>query len=223
MKKRISHEGLKLIACVSMLLDHLGATLFPIPALRLIGRLSFPIYCFLLAEGVRHTRDPKKYLLRLGIGAILSEIPYDLLFYGRIGLQGQNVMVTLFLGAAMLMLLQQLRKPLYKFVLILFFGIAAEFLQCDYGSRGIFLMGLLYLTDNVSLHLLGLVLVALASHGYLRFFGIPIPVQLFSVFALLPIYFYSGEKRRYSRILQWGFYLFYPAHLLALLLLKIWL
>jgi len=223
MKKRISHEGLKLIACVTMLLDHLGAALFPIPALRLIGRLSFPIYCFLLSEGVRHTRNPKNYLLRLGIGAILSEIPYDLLFYGRIGLQGQNVMVTLFLGAAMLILLQPLRKPLYKFVLILLFGVVAELLRCDYGSRGIVLMGLFYLTDQVSVHLLGLVLVALASDGYLRLFGIPIPVQLFSVFALLPIYFYSGEKRRYSRILQWSFYLFYPAHLLALFLLKFWL
>lgn len=223
MEKRISHEGLKLIACITMLLDHVGAALFPITALRLIGRLSFPIYCFLLAEGVRHTRNPKKYLLRLGIGAILAEIPYDLLFFGRIGLQGQNVMVTLFLGAVMLILLQQLRKPLYKFVLILFFGVAAEFLQCDYGSRGIVLMGLFYLTDQVSVHLLGLVLVSFASQGYLRLFGIPIPVQLFSVFALLPIYFYSGEKHRYSKILQWSFYLFYPAHLLALFLLKIWL
>ena len=83
MKKRdISQEGLKLIACVSMLADHVGAVFFPGSILRFMGRLAFPIYCFLLTEGACHTRNPKRYALRLLSGILLSELPYDVLFYG---------------------------------------------------------------------------------------------------------------------------------------------
>ena len=61
MKKKLSQEMLKLIACVTMLLDHIGATILPSTGLRMIGRASFPIFCFLLAEGIAYTRNPKKY------------------------------------------------------------------------------------------------------------------------------------------------------------------
>ena len=79
----LSQEGLKLVACVTMLMDHIGAVLLPqYLFLRYIGRIAFPIYCFLLAEGVHYTNNPKKYCLRLGVGTMLSEIPFDLaLFY----------------------------------------------------------------------------------------------------------------------------------------------
>lgn len=98
--KGLSQEGLKLIACVTMLIDHIGATLVMqllrnanayIPELwtlyctmRVIGRVAFPIYSFLLVEGFHHTRDVKKYVGRLGIGMLLSEIPFDVAFNGGI-------------------------------------------------------------------------------------------------------------------------------------------
>lgn len=62
MRRSLSQESLKLIACVTMLLDHIGAVFLPgyytYYALRILGRLSFPIYCFLLVEGAHHTRNP---------------------------------------------------------------------------------------------------------------------------------------------------------------------
>ena len=103
---RLSQEGLKVIACISMLVDHIGAMLFPELAwLRIIGRLAFPIYCFLLVEGMKYTRNPKNYILRLGIGMLLAELPFDILFEKGFSWASQSVMVTLTLGAVMLLIL----------------------------------------------------------------------------------------------------------------------
>ena len=97
MKKRgLSQEMLKLIACLTMLIDHVGATVIlelfgTTPslglywlywAMRIVGRMAFPIYCFLLAEGAHYTRNPKQYALRLAIGVVLSELPFDFAFWG---------------------------------------------------------------------------------------------------------------------------------------------
>ena len=98
MKRGLSQETLKLIACLTMLLDHIGAVFMPGSVLRDIGRLSFPIFCFLLSEGVFHTRDPRKYALRLTLGMFLAELPFDFAFYGGIHWGHQNVMLTRLLG-----------------------------------------------------------------------------------------------------------------------------
>ena len=113
MPKCISQEQLKLLACLSMLLDHTGAILVAqilrsgagglffrelYTMLRTIGRMAFPIYCFLLAEGVHHTRDPRRYGLRLLIAVFLAELPFDLALHGGFSWQNQSVMVTLLLG-----------------------------------------------------------------------------------------------------------------------------
>ena len=95
---------LKMIAITTMLIDHVGAVLLPqYPILRIIGRIAFPIFCFLLVEGFMHTHDVIRYMTRIGLFALISEIPFDLLFYGRI-LDGthQNVFFTLFIGLVML-------------------------------------------------------------------------------------------------------------------------
>ena len=74
---------LKMIALVTMIIDHVGAVFFPeIIWLRYIGRISMPIYAFLLVQGYQHTRDFKRYVIRMAIFAVVSEVPYDLLFHG---------------------------------------------------------------------------------------------------------------------------------------------
>ena len=80
-KKGLSQEALKSIACITMLLDHIGATMVRGYTLRIIGRIAFPIFCFLMAEGAYHTKNPRKYCLRLMIGMLLSELPFDLASY----------------------------------------------------------------------------------------------------------------------------------------------
>ena len=98
---------LKLLAMIAMTLDHIGCIFFPrLPLLRMIGRLAMPILCFFIGEGLRHTRNPQKYLLRLVGFALISELPFDLAFYGRVDWASQNVYFTLALGLMALRLLQ---------------------------------------------------------------------------------------------------------------------
>lgn len=126
----ISGSTIKIIAVVTMLIDHFaaavlmrmlvirgvydlpndfrgimqwleenGALYYGMTALRMVGRLGFPIFCFLLVEGFQKTRDLRKYILRLGLFALISEIPFDLAFSGKVLEFGyQNVYFTLFLG-----------------------------------------------------------------------------------------------------------------------------
>ncbi len=98
---------LRIIAVIAMLLDHTAAVLVsPVseayPLMRCIGRIAFPIFCFLVVEGFEHTRSVGKYMGRLAIFACLAEIPFDLAFHNAVTefRQGQNVFITLLLGLA---------------------------------------------------------------------------------------------------------------------------
>ena len=241
-KRRLSQEALKTIACVTMLLDHIGATIVLdcfyrttgtekallaelYNTLHTIGRLAFPIFCFLLVEGVFYTKSPKRYGLRLLIGALLSEIPYDLAFYGGINTNEQSVMVTLLLGFAMLILMNKAHHQWLKLVLVLPFALIAEKLGTDYGAKGILVIAAFAVTrDLPRKHLLqALLLWFIFSPDHLMMLnwlnGFRVTAREWAVLAMVPISLYSGQKTTKSKALQWGFYLFYPVHLLLLYLL----
>lgn len=116
---------LKLIALATMIVDHVGAVLVPVPFLRNIGRMAFPLYAFLIAEGCRHTRSRERYLLRLGLLALVSEIPFDLAFHSWAAdilslakifdwavdfLNLTNVFYTLFLAVSCIHIYETLRR-----------------------------------------------------------------------------------------------------------------
>ena len=220
----LSQEGLKLIACLTMLIDHIGATLVPMIRLRIIGRLAFPIYCFLLAEGMARTRDVKKYGVRLAIGAVLSEVPFDLLFFGGLTWAHQSVMITLLLGY--LMMLWMWRYPGMRALAVFVCAGAAELLNTDYGAMGVLMIAVFALTanreDRLVLQVLGVAALCWLIGGVaLRIGAVRIPLQLFGAAAMLPIWLYNGRKATRSKAVQWGFYLFYPVHLAVLLAVKL--
>jgi len=224
-KHRIfSGSALKLIAVISMLIDHIGYTLchtapfFTAPLfsvlgktvtvyyiLRRIGRLAFPIYCFLIGEGFAHTRNQTKYLLRLLIFAVISEIPYNLMISGRILCpEHQNVFFTLFLGALSIYFLENIKRSLQKAILMLAVLAVSVVLKADYGAAGMVAILLLYVLRSHPL--------VQAIAGYPLFSG-----GIFSFAAFVPINLYNGKRGFIkSPILKYAFYLFYPLHMLAL-------
>ncbi len=226
-RKILTQEHLKILACLLMLLDHIGyLNLIPgyYTELRAIGRLAFPIFCFLLCQGFIHTRSKKKYMIRLGIGMLLAEIPFDLFCYGCITFSHQSVMVTLFLAFVMAMLMERTEKMWLKVLLIVPFYFFAQWLHTDYAGAGVIMAAIFLLTEKLPHKLLLQTILLLIAQFFvtswkLTFFGIAVPIQIFAVFAMVPIALYNGKKTTNSRVLQWGFYLFYPVHMLILALI----
>ena len=200
---------LKLLAMLAMTADHIGAVFFPeIPLLRWIGRLAMPVLCFFIGEGLRHTRSPRRYLLRLTGFALLSELPFDLAFYGGIEWGHQNAYFTLALGLLALWAIQS--RGMEGWLLALTAALAAELLGCDYGMYGVLLILLLDRFHSARSEQL-----AAAALLNLAFFGLQ--TQTLSLIALPLLWLYNGKRGRDDRRL---FYLYYPAHLCVLGILR---
>lgn len=200
---------LKLLAMLAMTADHIGAVFFPeIPLLRWIGRLAMPVLCFFIGEGLRHTRSPRRYLLRLTGFALLSELPFDLAFYGGIEWGHQNVYFTLALGLLALWAIQS--RGMEGWLLALTAALAAELLGCDYGMYGVLLILLLDRFHRARSEQL-----AAAALLNLAFFGLQ--TQTLSLIALPLLWLYNGKRGRDDRRL---FFLYYPAHLCVLGILR---
>lgn len=201
---------LKWTALEAMVTDHIGILLsgqkWISPAFRLVGRLSFPLFCFLLVEGFLHTRDENAYGKRLLAFAFLSEIPFNLflgrkLFFPEI----QNVFFTLFLGLWMLRLIRRAKTLECQLIILLLFSAAAWLLRCDYDAGGMFLIAAFYFyRQGNSTILLPAVVAAVLS---LDFYGA-------AALSALPVFLYGGERGRQPG--KYWFYLFYPLHLLVL-------
>ena len=200
---------LKLLAMLAMTADHIGAVFFrEIPLLRWIGRLAMPVLCFFIGEGLRHTRSPRRYLLRLTGFALLSELPFDLAFYGGIEWGHQNVYFTLALGLLALWAIQS--RGMEGWLLALTAALAAELLGCDYGMYGVLLILLLDRFHRARSEQL-----AASALLNLAFFGLQ--TQTLSLIALPLLWLYNGKRGRDDRRL---FYLYYPAHLCVLGILR---
>lgn len=217
----ISSSTLKLIAIISMLTDHtayvlLGSFLategiYDIYQFMrgVIGRWAFPIYCFLLVEGFERTRNRAKYAGRLFLFALLSEIPFDLAFYGdTFRWDAQNVFFTLLLGFmvmwGMYLSEQQIKNGWIlwgtKIFLLLAACAVAEAISCDYGAKGIVAIVLLYVFRmNKTQQIMA---------GCIAFLW-----EYMALFAFIPIAFYKGKK---GWNIKYVYYVFYPVHLLVL-------
>ena len=198
---------LKMIAIISMLADHIGYIFFPQDmAFRAVGRIAFPIFCFLIIEGFHHTRNHTNYLIRLCIFAIISEIPFDLAFFGTLMDWGhQNVFLTLAFGLAAIFCLEEMNtKRIYAIPFVLIFA-ASYFVHCDYGIGGVLLICMFYLTRETPW--MRFILTALILYIFYGSF------ELYGLIAMVFITFYNGKRGPQVKML---FYWFYPVHLLVL-------
>ena len=211
---------LKVLAILAMLLDHIAAVFLSdgtmlYMLMRGFGRIAFPIFCFLIVEGYFHTRNVKKYMLRLAGFAIISEIPFDICFYHKFFYWGhQNVFFTLLLGLVAIYAIDEIRKQfaesylktvVLQFTVIILAMIAALFLSTDYNMLGILIIMVFYVNrGNIVQIAISLFVVTLCLGNTL---------QMYSLLALIPLYLYNGKK---GPSMRYVFYVFYPAHLLIL-------
>jgi len=241
----LTHGSLHILAMLLMLCDHLGAVVFADKRwLRYIGRLSFPIFCFLLVEGFYHTHDRKRYLLRLGFFGLISEIPFDMGLIGYATFKAQNVMWTFLLGLTCLIILDEIKtnckfKKMTKVILslggVLLFCIWADICKTDYAAAGILQIVLFYYLRlqedkwdwvRVLLQVFGLYLVNSVVLGGLYktydIFGLTIKIHIqdYAIFGLLFIWLYNGQKGCNGKWFKWFCYLFYPGHLLMFYLMR---
>lgn len=219
----LSSFALHVLAMLLMLCDHLWATLLPQYAmLTHIGRIAFPIFAFLLAEGARHTHDPQKYLLRLLIFAVLSEIPFDLMYGGTVFYPyHQNVLWTFLIALSGIFLAQSVEKkfrhrwmavPLWAACIFICYALGSLGMT-DYYGFGVLTVFLFILFPGTAwwqrlAQLVGLYWINCQGlSGELLLVTIfnctvEFPEQGLALLALLPIWLYHGRQGYHSKIFQ---------------------
>ena len=239
-KLSLSNSALHILAMVFMLCDHMWATVIPGNQwLTCVGRLAFPIFAFLIVEGYFHTSNLRKYVLRLLLCAIISEIPFNLMYSSSvINPFHQNVIWTLLMGLGWIHLNERVKKRGNKLLsaVVLAVSVFAGYLLgiisfADYNGAGVATILVFYILRKRSLWcflgqvvLLYYINVEVLSGLYFEIAvgdtTLHIVQQGLALFALIPIWLYNGRKGYHSRWFQYVCYGFYPVHMLALHLLR---
>ena len=219
-KLSLTGNQLKIIAMISMVLDHVGLVFFPeVELFRILGRIAFPIYAYMIAEGCAHTKNRKKYLgTILGMG-ILFQLVY-LIFMGDIY---QGILITFSLSIGLIYAIEgfiNTKNPVYRALMcsiiafIIFYGVVCPYIFGEYGFAidydvwGIILPVFIYFapTKLSKLFFTTAVLVTMA------FFNAP--RQFFALVSVLLLALYNGERGKLK--MKYFFYIFYPLHLVII-------
>ena len=239
-KKRVALNSnqLRLLAVFFMLLDHLWGTVISGQLwMNCVGRLAFPIFAFLIAEGYAHTRDWKAYAKRLFLFALISEVPFDYMLESTpLFPFHQNVMFTLLLGLLAIRCWERAstaEKVTARFgwsMLCLLCILMGTVGMTDYSSMGVVTVLMFWVSRNLPYRwVFQLVCMVLLNIVGANGFVFPLeigawkyefPLQGFAVLALIFIWMYNGKKGRTSKPLQYAVYAFYPAHMLLLHLIR---
>ena len=234
----ISAAALHIIAMTFMLMDHLWATLLPAQDwLTCIGRIAFPVFAFMTVEGYFHTHNLKKYMLRLLLFALISEIPFDLMYGGTWFYPiHQNVIWTLLMGLLGIHLMETVHKNqkrwlyvLTAFVTVVFGMILGTLCMVDYYGVGVLTVFVFYFFRGRRWWCLLGQFLALYWLNVELLGGLMYPVQIFgaefevcqqglALLALIPIWLYRGRQGYHSKPFQYICYAFYPVHMLVLVL-----
>lgn len=223
-----SNNVLKIIACITMLIDHMGVVLFPkITILRIIGRIAFPIFAFLLAEGCYYTRNKIRHLLVISGFAVVMQV---VLFLAT-RMTDFSIFIHFSIAVLLCLVIDLIekfikeRKVIVSIALILSFLISVimlilidkntTYFFSNYGLYGIFVPVVLYIIRKYikHVHLLVSIIVICLSMVLMHFFTVWM-YQLYGMIACVFILLYNGKKGKYN--LKYLFYIFYPLHLVIL-------
>lgn len=237
MPKKLTCSDLKFIAISIMIIDHIANGIFE-PMLditgnemflaldiifRFIGRIGFPIFCYVLVEGYFHTSNHMKHLTRLICFSFLSEIPYDLFHFGRLFcINEQNVFFTLSLGIIAITLIDDVLdreiKHIFKFLLSVVFIVSAcysaYYLNSDFGLYGVLIIVIMFMGKKINKPYAELISWIL-SCICLLFFSV---LEITSFFMVPILLMYNGKK---GLKLKYFFYVFYPLHFLIIWILRL--
>ena len=237
-KMDLSAAALHILAMAFMLMDHLWATLLPAQEwLTCVGRIAFPIFAFMAVEGYFHTHNLKKYLLRMLAFAVISEVPFDLMYGGTWFYPvHQNVIWTLMMGLVGIHLMETVRKKKSTFVYILVSaivvilgGLLGTLSMVDYYGIGVLTVFIFYFFRGRKWWCLLGQMLALYWVNVELLGGLMYPIRLFgmefelcqqglALLALLPIWLYRGRQGYHSKPFQYFCYAFYPIHMLVIVL-----
>lgn len=205
------NSGMQWVAIITMLVDHIGLVWFPDePVWRIIGRLAFPIYTFYVAVGMTRTRNRRLYVQRLAMLAVISQVPFSLLF----NTWTINVIGTFLVAVAAVYLMERTPSHPLRFAWPAAAAVLLETVAFDYGAYGLLLLLLYRYTEKHAMWIGHFALNAL----YVLLFSAPL--QLFSIVPTF-VFAFSPKYTSYS-IPRWLWRSFYPAHL-AILLGIFWL
>ncbi len=202
---------LKIIAIVTMFLDHYYRIIGGPEWLSILGRLAFPIFAFSISEGYSHTKNVNKYLMRLLNFAIIIQLPNFLGFQEY----PLNIFFTLALGLFCLEILDNNKiNIVVRYIVVLYLCFLAEKTGLDYGAYGVILIILFNKLRNNKLYIF---IAFLALNLVILKIGNLSEMQIYSIFSLIPIFLYNGKK---GYGMKYFFYLFYPLHFIFLYFLN---
>ena len=240
-KFEITSMWLHILAMAFMLCDHLWGTVIPGNEwLTCIGRISFPIFAFMIVEGYFHTKNIKKYALRLLFFALLSEIPFNLMMGSRIFYPlHQNVLWSFLISLIIIHLNEKAKEKkkiwlriLTAFATVILGYILGLLLMVDFYHAGILTVLAFYFFRHkkwwcyvgqflclfyINTEILGGLGYEIALFGHTFF----LLQQSFALLALIPIWLYRGKQGYHNKILKYTYYAFYPLHMLILALIKL--
>lgn len=240
--------ALKIIASITMFIDHFGYVFIGnFSFCNFIGRIAFPIFAFQISEGYEHTKNLKKYFLRLGIFAIISQIPFYLFANKHLGSNTLtlNVFFTLFLGLLSIYLYDYINNLLQKqksnfsnnmsdkkvlaltiiskivgIIVVLLIAYVAELMNTDYGFWGVLVVFMFYVLKSKEL-LMTIAFFALCIAKYIIPYvqsGFNLVYLVLALCTFLPIIFITSYKGKQGPKIKYLLYIFYPLHLLILYL-----
>lgn len=208
---------LKIIAIITMSIDHLGFVFFENNAIfRIIGRIAMPIFAFQIAIGFKNTRSKSKYIFRIFLTALLSEFPFMLMFISNnLAYSSHNICFTFTLALLILYLIELGKKDKIFILTSIYLILVSIFLPIDYGIWAILLVLLFYFFEKKQLiYTCGMIIIALTYYLIRNN-----PVQIYMLLSLPFLYLYNGKK---GKSLKYWFYVFYPLHMLILAFIKIY-